>query len=468
MNICTVKFCIFLLVLPGLGRAEIILPQADKSGLRMNVFVDDNYWEVLDRNLKLPSQNPFYAQSSDYDPRDVLINKERMITNKALEIINSSDAQDFLIKKIIPQFSILLRAEQGENASLMETFKLSLKQAIAIFEKNLPELEKSLSLPGGGKRVITILVAPWERTPLTDSKLISKYLQQQRFASGQMGFSEMFTTPIRDFGAKHFLRDEESGEALEIGQMGNLFHRLNDQAQATCALILGDETFYQVPPFAFPLSFLVKFSIAPGNSQVDVDFLAGLHPLHMKMEPASKNNQAEIDQLGVPQVGPLSAEDSTMVYPMVLTHFTHKGRSNPKELKLNLQFGVSPTYHPFKRSLELMNQRGAWKLTPYLQGHALKAGLKIPVQIHITSFDLGMELNSSAVSVSNLQSALNLELPAGIKVGLVDGKVVDQAGRDIQNNMNAMIVQNIALAKQKTRAESAKVFPVAPLFIQGQ
>src|SRR5690606_23888349 len=124
-----------------------------------------------------------------------------------------------------------------------------------------------------------------------------------------------------DFAVKHWIYDESSGDPVSFGQRGNLGARVREVAERSTAIVMEEpynETPHLVPPYVYPVAFLVHLKIAPGDSRLRLQALLGLQPMLQNLEPAKKSSGAEITHAGVPQPSGLTKDDTILNYPLTV------------------------------------------------------------------------------------------------------------------------------------------------------
>lgn len=455
----------------GIAQSEVIRGRMSLAPVRPYLFTDDNYAEVMDRTKALPSQAPRVGSSIPSDPREYLLKDQVRQVNGELEEAYNRAMLEWLEDVIVPEFSKILRADFGTLESPLAVIQGALLTSTRALKKELPKIEEALSLPAG-KRMITVLVAPWDKEPLTGENANKIWKEKNRYAPRQLGFNSWHVTPTRDYAAKHFLRDEEQGEVLSFGRGGNLLNRIYDLTERATAAVLADSPnnneFYAVPPYAYPIAFTVSLEIEKGNSDLRVQALLGLQPLRMKLNPTSRSPEAEIGIVGISESKPRTEQDTVIEYPLVLATYEQDLRQELKTVPFHVKFGVTPYYHHFLQRLDIDNENGGWRITPYLEGHALKAGFRIPVKIHIASMNVELDPATHGARVSDIDTAIDVTLVRGLRLSFEDGKAADQASREIQTAANQMIAQSIADAETRGRAEALKRFPIAALYLNGK
>lgn len=467
------------------AQAQVMGYRAKPSSVRPFVFIDDSAWESADRTRVLPDQNPQVGKQIPSDPRDYLLRLQVRRQDAELKEAYGRTVEEVLTQQFLPAFAKLMRSEMGSTDSVLSTITQVVATATNQLKAALPKIEAVMSRPGG-PREVTVMVAPWDRNPVTSSPEAARaFDRSQRFAAHQMGFSKYLKTPTRDYAVKHWIYDED-GSPVSRGPKGNLGPRVAEVCSKASAIMEGGpyaETPVQVPPFVYPVAFLVTLKIQPGASAVRVQSLLGVQPLFQVLDPPNKASGVEIGAAGMPAAGPLKKGDDQTYYPLLLVNFGHALQQDLKEVRLNLRFGVWEGYHPFNREFVLSQAGNAWTMSPYLSGEIVKGPttsywthIRVPVRVHLPQFDLVAEVGGKALRMENLRTSIELfdrkggklaPWPSGIKVGITDGKPVDQASTEIQKAVNDMIQKAFDDARTKTREAAIQKFPLAALFVDG-
>ncbi|MCC7440596.1 MAG: hypothetical protein IT285_03120 [Bdellovibrionales bacterium] len=453
-----------------------------QSPVRPHLFVDDNAWEALDRSRALPSQKPAVGASAPTDPRLYLLRDQVKPQSGQLAAVYGQTIDEILSQQFIPAFSELMRMDLDGASAPVNLLERVLRTAAGHLKEALPKIEAALAT-NAGPRHLTFLIAPWDKAPATDAAAKAAWERGSRYSPRRMGFSTKRRTPVRDWGVKHWLYDEE-GYPIVTGLKGNLGNRVNDVAQHNTAIVLQnayDETPHLVPPYVYPVAFLINLTVKPGASTIRLQALLGMQPLLQRLEPATTSPTAEITHAGVPQPGGFTANDTSTNYPMMLVSFEHLLKNELRDMRLNFNFGTWEGYHPFRRRMKLNTANSAWRLTPYLGGDAIKGStasywthLRVPIRVHMTSFDIVTNLTAQTAKMENLKTSIEVfdrragalvPFATNVQIGLTDGQPTQQAAQEVQNTANQMIAKAFADAKRGAKDQALKKFPLAALFI---
>jgi hypothetical protein len=468
----------------SVARAEVLQYQVGKSTVRPYLFVDDNKWEALDRTQVLPSQNRKVGDSVPNDARLYLLrDKVKPVGNGDLQAVYTGTVEEILNNQFLPAFSKLGRMDLSTGEAPMTVLTGVLKTAADQMRQALPQIEQALALPSGARQIV-FMIAPWDKAPYNEAGSISAYQREERYAPRQMGFSSLWRTPTRDWAAKNWIYDEQAGEAISTGLMGNLGARVQEIAQRQCAIVLEQpyaETPHQVPPYVYPVAILIRLKVQPGASSLKIQALLGLQPMLQALDPPNKAPMAEIVNAGVPQAAGLTEDDSNWNYPLTLVTFEQPLAQALSQVRLHFDFGIWSQYHHFRRAIELTRDNSAWRMTPYLGGDLVKGNvnsywthLRVPVRIHMTQFDVVNSVSAADAHMENLKTAIEIfdrqggkliPFATGINIGITNGSPTDQAATQIQQSVNDMITKAFADARKGAREAALKKFPLAALFL---
>jgi hypothetical protein len=456
-----------------------------RSWVRPFVFLDDSAWEGRDRALPLPSQHRTLRGRPVQDPRDFLLRDQVSRTGgspntPALE----RTAEEVLIGSILPKTAALLKADLGDSsAAPILVFAQVWQGILREMKANLPRLEAELALPAG-VRNITFLVAPWDRVPTSDRSFATKWMQASRFSSGQLGFDPAMRTPQRNWSTKHWLADDQG--SLSFGLPGNLGNRVREVCERSTAMVQADPfsmtDVYAIPPYAYPVAILANLKIAPGRTQLKMQLLLGLQPLAQRLQSPQRQDGVEFSLVGVPQPRGTTPSDEMRRFPLLLGTINQNLRDDDSQLLMHVEFGDWKQYQPISREFQLDRSHGNWRLGPFFGGKFMKGNvnsywthLEIPIRVHLTEFDLNLNLVTQDAQMRNLRTAIDIYdsqpgrlIPYSTRfnLGMTEGQPTDQAARGIQAAVNENLKREFEQARTRARTEATSRFPVVSLFLK--
>lgn len=86
-------------------------------------------------------------------------------------------------------------------------------------------------------------------------------------------------------------------------------------------------------------------------------------------------------------------------FPLLLGTINQNLRDDDSQLLMHVEFGDWKQYQPISREFQLDRSHGNWRLGPFFGGKFMKGNvnsywthLEIPIRVHLTEFDLNLNL----------------------------------------------------------------------------